>query len=170
MRKRVLAPIFKVRFHWRKPMKKLVSVALLRVSASVITKIRQRKHTFPSRKRYGNIQKVVRFRRIRSHGNMNKRHESATGNTCKPLCFRNVVTCFRKISVCGFLAFRPVDVAVNMSADISTDTLIIDCRWSIGRLSVAYRSTVVYFIIIRHQIFQTVHSPLFFREIVDADR
>ena len=97
MRKRVLAPIFKVRFHWRKPMKKLVSVALLRVSASVITKIRQRKHTFPSRKRYGNIQKVVRFRRIRSHGNMNKRHESATGNTCQPLCFRNVVTCFRKI-------------------------------------------------------------------------
>ena len=35
----------------------------------------------------------------------------------------------------------------------STDTLIIDCRWSIGRLSVAYRSTVVYCIIIRHQIF-----------------
>ena len=81
MRKRVLAPIFKVRFHWRKPMKKLVSVALLRVSASVITKIRQRKHTFPLRKRYGNIQKVVRFRRIRSHGNMSKRHESAATET-----------------------------------------------------------------------------------------
>ena len=26
--------------------------------------------------------KVVRFRRIRSRGNMNKRHVSATGNTC----------------------------------------------------------------------------------------
>ena len=39
---------------------------------------------------------------------MNKRHESATGNTCYPLCFRNVATCFRKISVCGNLAFRPV--------------------------------------------------------------
>ena len=89
-------------------MNKLVSVALLRVSASIFTKIRERKHTFPSRKPYGNIEKVVRFRRNRSHGNMNKRHESATGNTCYPLCFRNVVTCFRKISVCGILAFRPV--------------------------------------------------------------
>ena len=89
-------------------MNKLVSVALLRLSASVFTKIRERKHTFPSRKPYGNIEKMVRFRRNRSHGNMNKRHESATGNTCYPLCFRNVVTCFRKISVCGILAFRPV--------------------------------------------------------------
>ena len=35
----------------------------------------------------------------------------------------------------------------------STDTLIIDCRWKIGRLSVVYRSTVVFCIIIRHEIF-----------------
>ena len=44
---RVLARISKVRFHWRKNMNKLASVALLRVSASVITKIRYRKHAFP---------------------------------------------------------------------------------------------------------------------------
>ena len=37
-------------------MNKLVSVALLRVSASVNTKIRKRKHAFP----YGNIQKSVK--------------------------------------------------------------------------------------------------------------
>ena len=109
-------------------MNKLVSVALLRVSASVFTKIRERKHTFPSRKPYGNIEKVVRLRRNRSHGNMNKRHESATGNTCYPLCFRNVVTCFHKISVCGILAFRPVYVlslppfSKNISYNSSSNT------------------------------------------------
>ena len=53
MRKRVLARIFKVRFHWRKHKNKLVSIALHRISASVITKIRERKYAFP----YGNIQK-----------------------------------------------------------------------------------------------------------------
>ena len=64
-------------------MNKLFSVASLRVSASVITKIRQRKHVFPLkeilRKR---TEKVVGFHRNRSHGNMNKRRISTTGNTC----------------------------------------------------------------------------------------
>ena len=93
MRKRVLARIFKVRIHWRKHINKLVSVALLRVSASVITRFRKRYHEIPQALSHdsasGNMRfltetyrKVVRFRRIRSHGNMNKRHVSATGNTC----------------------------------------------------------------------------------------
>ena len=47
MRKRVLARIFKVRIHWRKHINKLVSVALLRVSASVITRFRKRYHEIP---------------------------------------------------------------------------------------------------------------------------
>ena len=146
MRKRVLAPIFKVRFHWRKPMKKLVSVALLRVSASVITKIRQRKHTFPSRKRYGNIQKVVRFRRIRSHGNMNKRHESATGNTCQPLCFRNVVTCFRKISVCGFLAFRPVQACQTRHLTAKRlKTVVLERTCDLSKMKALLEYLVIFF-------------------------
>ena len=47
LRKRVLARISKVRFHWRKNMNKLASLALLRVSASVHTKVCERKHAFP---------------------------------------------------------------------------------------------------------------------------
>ena len=46
---------------------------------SITSCIRKRYHENPLAETY---RKVVRFRRIRSHGNMNKRHVSATGNTC----------------------------------------------------------------------------------------
>lgn len=80
MWKCVLVPIFKVQFHSRKPTNKLVSIALLCVSASIIMQIRQQKHVFPSRKPHRNIEKVVRFHCNCSNGNKNKQHESATRN------------------------------------------------------------------------------------------
>ena len=42
---------------------------------------------------------------------MSKRDVSASVNMCKPSCFRDSVTCLRNVSVCGFLLFRPVNVA-----------------------------------------------------------
>ena len=62
--------------------------------------------SFPWRKHA--CKKVVRFRCDRRDGNMNKRHISATGNTCFPSCLRNGVTYFRNVSASGFLKFRPV--------------------------------------------------------------
>ena len=44
---------------------------------------------------------------------MNKRYVSATGNACQPLCFCDVVTRFRNVSVCGFLSFRSVKALIK---------------------------------------------------------
>ena len=65
-------------------------------------------YVIPSRFRNGNVQKVVRFRCIRSNGNVSKRHETANGNTGYPSCFRIGFTCFCDVSVYGFLEFHPV--------------------------------------------------------------
>ena len=65
-------------------------------------------YVIPSRFRNGNVQKVVRFRCIRSNGNVSNRHETANGNTGYPSCFRMGFTCFCDVSVYGFLEFRPV--------------------------------------------------------------
>ena len=67
-------------------------------------------YVFPSGFRNGNVQKVVRFRCIRSNGNVSKRHETANGNTGYPSCFRIGFTCFCDVSVYGFLEFRPVKI------------------------------------------------------------
>ena len=67
-------------------------------------------YVISSRFRNGNVPKVVRFRCIRSNGNVSKRHETANGNTGYPSCFRIGFTCFCDVSVYGFLEFRPVVV------------------------------------------------------------
>ena len=50
---------------------------------------------------------MVRFRCIRSNGNVSKRHETANGNTGYPSCFWIGFRCFCHVSVYGFLEFRP---------------------------------------------------------------
>ena len=86
-----------------------ISATFSCVSANVNSDLRSRKHLFPlAETRRTHEQKVVRFRCIRSNGNASKRHETANGNTGYPSCFRNGFTCFRDVSVYGFLEFRPV--------------------------------------------------------------
>ena len=84
--------------------------------------LRKRKihvYVIPSRFRNGNAksrfrqladaQKVVRFRCIRSNGNVSRRHETAYGNTGYPSCFRIGFTCFCDVFV-TFLGISPWDV------------------------------------------------------------
>ena len=80
-------------------------------------------YVIPSRFRNGNVQKVVRFRCIRSNGNVSKRRETANGNTGYPSCFRIGFTCFCDVSVYGFLEFRPVRATtVTVLSDSNCET------------------------------------------------